>query len=158
MRAGTDAPVRSALAEATRRWAPVAAITEVRAGDAVLITADDPVALAQTARHLMDDVYQAPGQPRLRIALHYGEVQTRQADVVSEIAGGDAILCAARVEPIVEAGQIWVTEAFRQQFLERPSLWRTSPLEAPSGDELFNVKKKGSVEPDAWVRLYRLET
>ncbi|MGZ8260512.1 MAG: P-loop ATPase, Sll1717 family [Caldimonas sp.] len=160
MRAGTDAPVRSALEEATRRWAPVAAITEVRAGDAVLITADDPVALAQTARHLMDDVYQAPGQPRLRIALHYGEVQTRQADHDSapEIAGGDAVLCAARVEPIVEAGQIWVTEAFRQQFLERPSLWRTSPLTPPGDDDLFNVKKKGSQEPDAWVRLYRLET
>ena len=160
MRAGTDAPVRSALEESVHRWSPVAAITEVRAGDAVLIAADDPVALAQTARHLMDDVYQAPGQPRLRIALHYGEVQTRQADVdaAPEIAGGDAVLCAARVEPIVEAGQIWVTEAFRQQFLERPSLWRTSPLAAPTGDELFNVKKKGSPEPDAWLRLYRLET
>ena len=160
MRAGADAPVRAALEDAVHRWAPVAAITEVRAGDAVLIAADDPVALAQTARHLMDDVYQAPGQPRLRIALHYGEVQTRQgdADVVPEIAGGDALLCAARVEPIVEAGQIWVTEAFRQQFLERPSLWRTSPLAPPGGDELFNIKKKGSSEPDAWVRLYRLET
>ncbi|HEY2559309.1 MAG TPA: hypothetical protein VGI48_06335 [Caldimonas sp.] len=160
MRAGADAPVRAALEEAAHRWAPVAAITEVRAGDAVLIAADDPVALAQTARHLMDDVYQAPGQPRLRIVLHYGEVQTRQSDpdAPPEIAGGDAILCAARVEPIVEPGQIWVTESFRQQFLERPSLWRTSPLTPASGDELFNVKKKGSPEPDAWVRLYRLET
>jgi class 3 adenylate cyclase len=160
MRAGADAPVRTALAEAAHRWAPVAAITEVRAGDAVLIAADDPVALAQTARHLMDDVYQAPGQPRLRIALHHGEVQTHQAgdQLVPEIAGGEAVLCAARVEPIVEAGQIWVTEAFRQQFLERPSLWKTSPLVAPNGDELFNVKKKGSNEPDAFVRLYRLET
>src|SRR6185436_3965598 len=88
MRSGLDGPVRAALEEAVRRWAPPAAITEIRAGDAVLIAADDPVALAQTARHLMDAVYQAPGQPRLRIALHYGEVQTRQgdADVVPEIA------------------------------------------------------------------------
>jgi hypothetical protein len=68
------------------------------------------------------------------------------------------VLCAARVEPIVEPGQIWVTEPFRQQFLERPSLWKTSPLTAPGGDELFNVKKSGSPEPDAWLRLYRLET
>jgi len=160
MRAGADAPVRLALEEAVQRWAPVAAITEVRAGDAVLIAADDPVALAQTARHLMDDVYQAPGQPRLRIALHHGEVQTRQGEVegAPEIVGGDAVLCAARVEPIVEPGQIWVTEPFRQQFLERPSLWKTSPLAGPGGDELFNVKKSGSTEPDAWLRLYRLET
>jgi hypothetical protein len=160
MRAGVDAPVRTALEEAVLRWAPVASITEVRAGDAALIAADDPVALAQTARHLMDAVYQAPGQPRLRIALHYGEVHTRQGDteLSTEIAGGDAILCSARVEPIVEPGQIWATEEFRQQFLERPSLWRTSPLTSPSGEELFNVKKKGSLEPDSWIRLYRLES
>jgi hypothetical protein len=160
MRAGADGPVRAALEEAVRRWAPVAAITEIRSGDAAIIAADDPVALAQTARHLMDDVYQAPGQPRLRIALHYGEVQTRQGDPVlpTEIVGGDAILCAARVEPLVEPGQIWATEEFRQQFLERPSLWRTSPLTGPGGDGLFNMKKKGSQEPDAWIRLYRLES
>ena len=159
MRAGVDAPVRSALEEAVLRWAPVAAITEVRAGDAALIAADDPVALAQTARHLMDAVYQAPGQPRLRIALHYGEVQTRQSDLDrAEIVGGEAILAAARVEPIVEPGQIWATEEFRQQFLERPSLWRTTPIAAPGHDGLFNVRKKGSQEADTWVRLYRLES
>ena len=89
-----------------RRWAPPAAIAEIRSGDAVLIAADDPVALAQTARHLMDAVYQAPGHPRLRIALHYGPVQTdrRGANQRTVIVGGDAILCAARVEPLVEAG------------------------------------------------------
>ena len=160
MRAGTDAPVRSALAEAVQRWAPPAAITETGSGDAVLIAADDPVALAQTARHLLDHVYQAPGQPRLRIALHYGDVQTRprDSDLRPEIVGGDAILCAARVEPVVEPGQIWATEAFREQFLQRPSLWRTTPLTAPDGGDLFNVKKPGSDEPDNLLRLYRLES
>src|SRR6185295_722132 len=127
MRAGADAPVRAALEDAVHRWAPVAAITEVRAGDAVLIAADDPVALAQTARHLMDHVYQAPGQPRLRIALHYGQVQLRQRESMS-IVGGEGVLCASRVEPVVEPGQIWATEEFRQQFQQRPSLWRTTPL------------------------------
>jgi class 3 adenylate cyclase len=160
MRSGGDGPVRKALEEAALRWTPAAAIVELRSGDAVLVAADDPVALAQMARHLMDDVFQAPGHPRLRIALHHGEVQTRQsvADESAEIVGGDAILCAARVEPIVEPGQIWATEAFRAQFMERPSLWRTSPLTAPSGDELFNIKKKGSSEPDSLLRLFRLET
>jgi class 3 adenylate cyclase len=160
MRAGTDAPVRAALEEAVKRWAPAAAITETGAGDAALIVAEDPVALAQTARHLMDHVYQAPGQPRLRIALHYGDVQTRQreSDLSTIIVGGDAILCASRVEPIVEPGQIWATEDFRQQFLQRPSLWRTTPLASPTGADLFNVKKAGSLELDLWVRLYRLES
>jgi class 3 adenylate cyclase len=160
MRAGTDAPVRKALEEAVTRWAPAAAIAATWAGDAALIADDDPVALAQTARHLMDDVYRAPGRPRLRIALHYGEVRTRvsDTDLRTIIVGGEAILCASRVEQIVEPGQIWATEAFRQQFLQRPSLWRTMPVPAPTGNDLFNVKKHGTLEPDLWVRLYRLES
>ena len=142
------------------RWASPAAITATWAGDAAMIADDDPVALAQTARHLMDDVYKAPGQPRLRIALHYGDVQTsqRETDLRTIIVGGDAILCAARVEPIVEPGQIWATEEFRQQFFQRPSLWRTTPVPAPTGDELFNVRKRGTLEPDLRVRIVRLES
>jgi class 3 adenylate cyclase len=160
MRAGMDAPVRKALEEAVTRWASAAAIAATWAGDAALIADDDPVALAQTARHLMDDVYKAPGRPRLRIALHYGEVRTRvsDSDLSTIIVGGEGILCASRVEQVVEPGQIWVTEAFRQQFLERPSLWRTMPVPAPTGNDLFNVKKQGTLEPDLWVRLYRLES
>jgi class 3 adenylate cyclase len=160
MRAGKDAPVRKALEEAVTRWAPAAAIAAIWAGDAALIAHDDPVELAQTARHLMDDVYRAPGRPRLRIALHYGEVKTRvsDTDLRTIIVGGEAILCASRVEQIVEPGQIWVTEAFDRQFHQQPSLWRTTPVPTPTGSDLFNVKKHGTPEPDLWVRLYRLES
>ena len=158
MHAGSDAPVRQALEAAVARWAPPNSIAETVAGDAVLIADDDPVALAQTARHLMDEVYQAPGQPRLRIALHSGEVhlRERESDLRSVVVGGDAILCASRVEPLVEPGQIWATEEFRQQFLQRPSLWRTTLVLAADGGEQFNVSKAG--EPALWVRLYRLES
>jgi hypothetical protein len=160
MRAGKDAPVRKALEEAVTRWAPATAIAAIWAGDAALIADDDPVALAQTARHLMDDVYRVPGRPRLRIALHYGEVKTRvsDTDLRTIIVGGEAILWASRVEQIVEPGQIWATEAFHQQFHQQPSLWRTMPVPAPTGNDLFNVKKPGTPEPDLWVRLYRLES
>jgi class 3 adenylate cyclase len=159
MRAGADAPVRRALEEAVRRWAPAGAIVEVGAGDSALIAEADPIALAQSARHLIDDVYQAPGQPRLRVALHHGSVQTRQRDGQSarEIAGGEAVLCAARVEPIVEPGQVWATDEFLQRLQERPSLWRAVPIAPPNGDTRFNVSKGGSDEPDLFVRLYRLE-
>ncbi|MFA6262705.1 MAG: hypothetical protein WC760_14680, partial [Bacteroidia bacterium] len=157
MHRGADAPVRQALEEAVRRWAPPGAVAETGSGDSILIADDDPVALAQAARHLMDDVYQAPGQPRLRIALHYGEVRTRPTGSGTSIVGGDAVLCAARVEPVVEAGQIWATEEFREQLHLRPSLWRTALLPAPPGDDRFNVRKPGSQEPDLFVRLYRLE-
>jgi class 3 adenylate cyclase len=157
MRAGADAPVRQALEEAVRRWAQGAVAAETRAGDAVWVAHDDPVALAQVARQMLDEVYRVPGQPRLRIALHYGEVQTRRhpGDGSLAIAGGEAVLCAARVEPHVEPGQIWASEEFRQELVRTPSLWRTTPVKGPGGDERLNVKK--GMEPDLWVRLYRLE-
>jgi class 3 adenylate cyclase len=159
MHAGTEVPVRQALENAVRHWAPRAVVAETGAGDSILIVHEDPVFLAQAARHIMDDVYQATGQPRLRIALHHGNVQL-QPSVGSEppaVVGGSAILCASRVEPHVLPGQIWATEEFRQVLVERPSLWRTTEVIPPEGGDLFNVKKEGKSEPDMWVRLYRLE-
>jgi len=158
MRSGADAPVRKALEDAVKKRAQDALITETRDGDAIMIVHDDPVALAQAARQIMDDVYQAPGQPLLRMALHFGDVQTRQgaSDVKRVVAGGSAILCAARVEPHVAPGQIWATDEFREQLAQRPSLWRATPVAGPAGDR-FNVKKDTGAEPDLWVRLYRLE-
>ncbi len=159
MHARADAPVREALEDAVRQWARGAAVAETGSGDSVLVAHDDPVALAQAARHIMDDVYQATGQPLLRIALHYGEVQMQASagDARPMIVGGDAVLCAARVEPHVQPGQIWATEEFREQLTQRPSLWRTTEVTAPDGGDRFNVKKIGRAEPDLWVRLYRLE-
>jgi hypothetical protein len=57
----------------------------------------------------------------------------------------------------VEPGQIWATDEYRQQLAQRPSLWRTTPVTAPDGGDRFNVAKEGGIEPDLWVRLYRLE-
>jgi class 3 adenylate cyclase len=159
MHARADGPVRRALEDAVWRWASEAAVAETGSGDSILIAHDDPVALAEAARHILDDVYQAPGQPRLRVALHYGEVQIRESvdQGMPAVVGGDAILWATRVEPYVSPGQIWATEAFREQLALRPSLWRTTPVSPPGGGDRFNVRKDGGVEPDLWVRLYRLE-
>ena len=159
MQANAQVPVRQALEDAVRHWARRAVVAETSAGDSVLIIHEDPVALAQTARHIVDEVYQATGQPLLRMALHFGDVQLQPGadDEPPTIVGGNAILTAARVEPHVAPGQIWATDEFRQVLAERPSLWRTSPVTAPDGAELFNVKKAGRSEPDLWVRLFRLE-
>ena len=159
MHANAQVPVRQALEDAVRQWARRAVVAQTTAGDSVLIVHEDPVALAQTARHIVDEVYRATGQPLLRMALHYGDVQL-QAGVDDEpptIVGGTAILTAARVEPHVSPGQIWATEEFREVLMQRPSLWRTNHVPAPDGGELFNVKKDGRSEPDLWVKLYRLQ-
>ena len=78
MRAGRTPRCRSAGRRGAR-WAQASGHRRGRGGRALLIAHDDPVALAQTARHIIDDVYQAPGQPRLRIALHHGEVRRTSA-------------------------------------------------------------------------------
>jgi len=158
MHAKADVPVRQALKEAVGHWSRGAAAAEAGAGDSILMVHEDPVFLAQAARQIIDEVYQAPGQPRLRMALHYGEVQMQRSfgDEPPMIAGGNAILVASRVEPHVLPGQIWATEEFRQVLIERPSLWRTTAVKAADGGDRVNVSK-GKSEPDLWVRLYRLE-
>jgi class 3 adenylate cyclase len=157
MRAGADGPVRRALEEAVRITAKDAVCAETGGGDAVLIVHEDPLALAAMARQIVDEVYRAPGQPRLRVALHHGEVLTRRRenDGATVVAGGDAVLGAVRAEPHVPPGQIWATEIFSHELARRPSLWRTTAVAGPDGDNLFNIKKGG--EADLWVRLYRVE-
>jgi class 3 adenylate cyclase len=159
MHARADASVRHALENAVSHWTHKAVVAGTGAGDSLLVVHDDPIALAQAARHIMDEVYRATHQPLLRMALHYGEVEMQAGTEDTErlVVGGGALLCAARVEPHVLPGQIWVTEDFRQALSQRPSLWRTTEVRTPEGGERFNVKKDGRAEPDLWVRLYRLE-
>ena len=159
MHAGVHGPVRQALEDAVSRWARGASFAQTGGGDSVLIAHEEPVALAQIARHIVDDVYQVSGQPRLRMALHYGEVEVQPSigDQPATVIGGEAILCATRVEPHVAPGQIWATGEFREELAKRPSLWRTTEIRGPDGSNRINVKKDGRSEPDLWVRLYRLE-
>src|SRR4029453_18012892 len=107
VRAGSDAAVRQTLEEAVRKWARETIAAEIRGGDTVSVVHDDPVVLGQGPPPLAEEVYRTPGQPRLRIALHYGEVQTRRraSDGALVIAGGDAVLCAGRGARHVEPGQ-----------------------------------------------------
>ncbi len=158
IRLGTDGPVREALQRVVHTVAEPALYQEVRAGDSVVVVHQDPVALARMARRIIDEVYEAPGQPRLRLALHHGPVRIRRrGDKPALIEGGEALLWAARVEPRVEPGQIWATEQFCEELGKHPSLCRATPIQPPDGGELFNVRKDGSREADMWVRLYRIE-
>jgi class 3 adenylate cyclase len=158
IRAGADRPVQEALQRAVTAHTEGVLYREVTGGDSVLVVHDDPGALARMARRIVDDVFEAPGQPRLRAALHHGEVRVRsRGDKPPLLAGGEAVLWATRVEPHVEPGQVWATEQFREELLRRPQLCRTTALRAPDGADHFNVKKDGSREPDMRVRLYRLD-
>ena len=57
----------------------------------MLAADDDLIALAQLARHLIDDVYRAPGQPRLRVAKYRRRRRVRDSDLARVVAGGEAV-------------------------------------------------------------------
>jgi class 3 adenylate cyclase len=164
MERGIDAPVRRAIDDAVATHAASARSREVTEGDHVLVTHDDAGLLARTARRILDDVHDAPGSPLLRIALHRGEVRLQESGGTAIVTGGQAIAVAARIEPRVTPGEIWCTEAFRDELARTQALCRTVALVAPpaSGGEgeydgFFNVRKDGSDEADIWVKLYRVE-
>lgn len=159
-----DGPVRRAIEEAVARHAQGARSREITEGDHILITHEDAALLARIARRILDDVYDAPGNPLLRIALHHGDVRLQASGETAIVTGGHAIAVAARIEPRVTPGEIWCTEAFCEALAQGASLCRTVVLEPPAGTGgegpnagAFNVRKDGSDEADIWVRLYRVE-
>jgi class 3 adenylate cyclase len=165
MEQGLDEAVRHSVADVVARVAESARSQEVSEGDHVLITHEEPAALARMARRILDEVYDAPGHPLLRIALHHGEVRLQSSTSgPATVMGGHAVALAARVEPFVTPGEIWCTAEFRDELAAKPSLVRTTPLTPPAHlagkgehDGSFNVRKGGSDANDLWVRLYRVE-
>jgi hypothetical protein len=95
----------------------------------------------------------------MSISLHYGEVQTSpgNGDALAVLAGGrrDSLRGARRAA--CGARPDLGDRGVPRQLSLRPSLWRATPLLAPDGGDRFNVKKEDGVEPDLWVRLYRIE-
>src|SRR5262249_27512722 len=133
-------------------------------GDHLLITHDDAGLLARIARRILDDVYDAPGSPLLRIALHHGEVRLQMTEQATLVVGGEAVAIAARIQPRGAPGEIWCTAAFCAELTRGHSLCHTVALEPPAGSGgtgehagHFNVRKDGSDTVDLWVRLFRVE-
>jgi len=158
----TGQAVGEALRKAVAQHAAHCLWYEVSEGDAVTIAHDDPNAVINAALRMSEDLFEAPGNPQLRIALDHGPVRLDDGpDGRAVVVGGEPLRRAARIEPHVAAGEIWGTEEFRQALEARPTryqatLVRPAPSSAgPAG--AINVKKPGSSEPDIWVRLYRIE-
>src|SRR5262245_61083375 len=76
--------------------------------------------------------------------------------------GHDVLWNVARIEPLVDPSQVWVTERFKDALERTASFYRAEPIEPDvraqvrSSDGTFNVKKPGSREADHFLRLFRL--
>lgn len=153
MQRGLDQAVREALRQAIERYAGDCLHASVVEGDSMLLVDDRILTLIKAARRIMEEVSEVPGSPRLRVAIAAGPVAVRErGEEPPEIEGGSAVLVAARIEPLVRPGEIWVTGEVREALDETDTLFRAEPI----GDGPVNVRKDGSDEQDIWVRLHRV--
>jgi hypothetical protein len=145
-----DLEVRHALEAATQKHASGCLCWEIRDGDSVVIVHDDANALLRAATRIREDLFHAPGNPEIRIAFDHGPVRLRTWQEVS-VAGGSVLLRVARMEPRVQAREMWSTGEFKRELERQPTLYEA--VEIPGG---VNLRKPGSEEEDRFIDAYRL--
>lgn len=128
-----------------------------------MLVDDRVLVLIKAARRIMEEVSEAPGSPRLRVAIAAGPVGVRErGDDPPAIEGGTAVLVASRIEPLVRPGEIWVTDEIRALLETTETIFRAEPvwpapdLAAAGTDGRVNLKKRDTGEQDIWVRLHRI--
>jgi class 3 adenylate cyclase len=159
MQRGLDHPVRDALRRAVDTFASDCLHASVGGGDSLMLVDDRILVLVKAARRIMEEVSEAAGSPRLRVAIAVGPVDVRErGDDPPSIEGGTAVLIASRIEPLVRPGEIWVTDDIRAMIEATDTIFRAEFVDHPAArdDGHVNVKKPASEEEDMWVKLHRI--
>ena len=157
-----DRAVRERLRSAIAKHAAECLLAEVADGDSLTIVDEDPNALIKVAKAVIVDVYEAPGNPLLRVAIDYGAVKVRHDPDGRLVTSGAPLRVASRIEPWVTPSEIWVTEPFKQALGATSTFFAAVDIqpherpELPVSESGFNVKKPASGEGDLWVKLYRI--
>lgn len=155
MARGDDSEVHVLLHDIVSAHAAECPLAVVNEGDSILIAEENPRTIIKIAKRIMQDLYEAPGNPQLRVAMDCGSVELHAGRGM--VTTGEPFRIVARLEPHVEPGQIWVTEAFREALGEQPGLFTTVPLGGDGEEpEPLNIKKSGSSEPDQFVSVHRI--
>lgn len=162
--AARESEVRRALRQALdRRRHGCVLVTDE--GDAFTLLHRDPREVLNVVKGIQVDLYEATGEAELRVALDYGPVGLERDAAGTPLGirrGHDVLRNVARIEPIVEPSQFWVTERFKEALERTPSFYRAEPIEPGvrperrSPDGRFNVKKLGSEEEDCFLQLFRI--
>ena len=162
--AARESQVRRALRQAldVRRAGCVLVTDE---GDAFLLLHRDPREVLSVVKGIQVDLYEATGEAELRVAIDYGPIGLERDATGTPVGirrGHDVVRSVARIEPVVEPSEIWVTERFKDALERTSSFYRAEPIEPGTRAELrsadgkFNVKKPGSAEDDHLVQLFRI--
>lgn len=123
-------------------------------GDGVFAVFNAPAPAAYFARRMqkrMDDLplvqLGLPGDLKIRLGMHFGVVY-EQTEPVTKVTNyfGEAVARAARIEPITDAGSVFVSEEFAAELALDPN----APAKTEYVGERDTAKKYGR------FRLYRL--
>jgi hypothetical protein len=162
--AARESQVRKALRQALeeRRHNCILVTDE---GDAFTLLHRDPREVLTVVKGIQVDLYEATGEAELRVAVDYGPIGLERDAAGTAVGirrGHDVLQNVARIEPLVDPSQVWVTERFKEALERAPSFYRAEPIEPDvrtelrSADGRFNVKKAGSREEDRFLRLFRI--
>jgi len=162
--AGRESLVRKALRQALdKRRSGCVLVTDE--GDAFTLLHRSPREVLSVVKGIQVDLYEATGEAELRVAVDYGPIGLERDATGTPIGirrGHDVIRNVARIEPLVEPSQFWVTERFKAALERTPSFYRAEPIdpgvrpERRTPDGAFNVKKAESGEDDHFLRLFRI--
>jgi hypothetical protein len=159
-----ESRVREALRGALEKRRP-GCVLVTDEGDAFTLLHRDPREVLSVVRGIQVDLYEATGEAELRVAVDYGPIGLERDAAGTPVGirrGHDVLRNVARIEPLVEPNQFWVTERFKDALERTPSFYRAEPIdpgvraERRSADGMFNVKKPGSAEEDHFLRLFRI--
>jgi hypothetical protein len=162
--AARESQVRKALRHALeeRRQGCILVTDE---GDAFTLLHRDPREVLSVVKGIQVDLYEATGEAELRVAVDYGPIGLEHDAAGTAVGirrGHDVLQNVARIEPLVDPSQVWVTERFKDALERAPSFYRAEAIEPDvraelrSTDGRFNVKKTGSREEDRFLRLFRI--
>lgn len=160
------AQITSTLETLVKKFAKGAIVREVTGGDSVFIIHSDARKLIKIAFDIRYGLSELPEHPKLRIAIDFGPVWRRSKK--RSIFSGTPVRIAARIEPVVTPGQIWITHRVEDALSEeatgfdRAQLQRDDVPHVPWESGRFNVRKEkksgdgGATEEDIWVQLWRI--
>jgi hypothetical protein len=162
--AARESQVRRVLRQALEERRP-GCILVTDEGDAFTLIHRDPREVLSVVKGIQVDLYEKTGEAELRVAVDYGPIGLERDAAGTAVGirrGYDVLRNVARIEPLVNPSQVWVTERFKDALERTPSFYRAEPIdpdvraEVRSADGMFNVKKPGSLEEDHFLRLFHI--
>ncbi len=132
----------------------------VSGGDSLLIIENDFKKIIKAAKRIIEDTNDLKGKPAIRIAIDFGSIVYSHAEgIVTKIKTGEPLRISARLEPFVKPNEIWCTEKCFQSELDNSIKYvelHDDEVELTQINGKYNIKKKGSSEPDILMNLYKI--